>query len=315
MTDSDEREIFLNEVITGLSASPPVLPCKYLYDATGSELFEAICETDDYYVTRADLALHETHIGEIIELAGPGIHLIEFGSGAGVKTRKLLAGLKQPRAYTPIEISMAALTASARELETAFPDIEIRPVQADYTHPIDGELFKLEPPPERRVLYFPGSTIGNFERDEAIEFMKRMKNMAGDNGAVLIGVDLLKPVERLLRAYDDRQGLTAEFNLNLLAHIQRELDAEIDLQAFRHEARFNPEYRRIEMHLVADRKTTVKIKDHSFGFEPGESIHTENSHKYSVADFRELAARAGLESTRVWKDPDGLFSMHWLEAA
>ena len=313
MNDSSERTLFIDEVIRGLSAASPTLPCKYLYDAKGSELFEAICDTEDYYVTRADLALHETHIADISELVGPDAHVIEFGSGAGVKTRKLLAGLDQPRAYTPIEISIAALRASARELEAAFPDIEIRPLQADYTQQIDGRLLQLDPPARRRILYFPGSTIGNFERKEALEFLERMKNMAGDHGALLIGVDLLKPVERLLRAYDDRQGLTSQFNLNLLAHIQRDLDAEIDLQAFRHEARFNREFSRIEMHLVADRRTSIKINGQSFEFEPGQSIHTENSHKYSVSDFRELAARAGLASTRVWKDPDGLFSMHWLE--
>jgi L-histidine Nalpha-methyltransferase len=162
MSPQANHQRFLEDVIKGLSQDSPELPCKYLYDARGSELFEAICQTEDYYVTRADLALHEAHIGEISNRVGPGAHIIEFGSGAGIKTRKLLAGLESPRAYTPIEISAAALATSARELELAFPEIEIRPLKADYTRPIDGEQLKLDPPAHRRVIYFPGSTISNF---------------------------------------------------------------------------------------------------------------------------------------------------------
>ena len=315
MSPQPSHQRFLQDVINGLSKDSPELPCKYLYDARGSELFEAICQTDDYYVTRADLALHEAHIGEIGHRIGPEAHIIEFGSGAGIKTRKLLAGLERPRAYTPIEISAAALATSARELQSAFPEIEIRPLKADYTRSIDGEQLKLDPPSRRRVVYFPGSTISNFEHDQACDFLRRMANIAGDMGAILIGVDLLKPEARLLRAYDDAEGITAAFNLNLLERMRRELDAEVDLQAFAHKVRFNTGLSRIEMHLVACRPTEIRIGDKVFSFAPGQSIHTENSHKYSVRDFRQLAARAGLESLQVWKDPDGLFSMHWLERA
>jgi L-histidine Nalpha-methyltransferase len=314
MTSTDrQRQQFLADALSGLAEQPRTLPCKYLYDGTGSALFEDICQTDDYYVTRADLALHEAHIGEISDRVGPQAHVIEFGSGAGIKTRKLLAGLERPRAYTPIEISAHALAASTRELKAAFPEIEIKPLRADYTRPIDAELLRLEPPSRRRVVYFPGSTISNFSHDAAVDFLRRMANIGGEGGAILIGVDLLKPEARLLQAYDDRHGVTAAFNLNLLARMQRELDADIEIDAFVHQARFNPEFNRIEMHLVACRPTEIRIGEHCFNFAPGESIHTENSHKYSVRDFRELASRAGLESVQVWKDPDGLFSMHWLE--
>ncbi|MFU8830706.1 MAG: L-histidine N(alpha)-methyltransferase [Wenzhouxiangella sp.] len=315
MNENKTARAFFEDVVAGLSATPRSLPCKYLYDARGSELFEAICETEDYYVTRADLALHEAHIGEISILAGPGVHVIELGSGAGVKTRKLLAGLDQPRAYTPVEISAAALAASARDLQAAFPDVEIRPVRADYTQPINSELLTLDPPAQRRLVYFPGSTISNFEHGEAETFLRRMGNIAGGTGAILIGVDLLKSQQRLLAAYDDREGITAEFNLNLLHRIKRELDATVEEDAFAHEARFNGEQKRIEMHLVARRPTRIQVGAHEFDFEAGDSIHTENSHKYSVAHFRNLAEKAGLASVKVWKDPDKLFSMHWLEQA
>lgn len=313
MCPEKAREMFLRDVIAGLSVTPRSLPCKYLYDARGSALFEAICETDEYYVTRADLALHEAHIGQISDMIGPQAHIIELGSGAGIKTRKLLAGLERPRAYTPIEISKSALVASCRELQSAFPEIEIRPLQADYMQPIDGQKLNLEPPSRRRVVYFPGSTISNFTHQQAIDFLQRMANMAGTNGAILIGVDLLKPERRLLKAYDDDEGVTAAFNLNLLMRLQSELGARLETDAFVHQARFNSEFNRIEMHLVATRPTHIDVDDARFEFAPGQSIHTENSHKYSVRDFRALAERAGLESVRVWKDPEGLFSMHWLE--
>jgi dimethylhistidine N-methyltransferase len=314
MARTPGRDEFLEDVICGLSSRPPKLPCKYFYDHQGSELFEALCETPEYYVTRADLALHEAHLREISAMIGPQAHVIEFGSGAGIKTSKLLAALDTPRAYTPIEISASALAASARNLEKSFPDIEITPLKADYTQDIDANRLNLQPPARRRVVYFPGSTIGNFDHTEALEFLKRMARMAREGGAILIGVDLMKSKEQLIAAYDDSEGMTAAFNLNLLARIKRELNAEIDIDAFAHEARFNSEENRVEMHLAATRPTDIVIEDQVFSFSAGESIHTESSHKYSVGDFQGLAHRAGLESVKVWKDPDELFSMHWLEA-
>lgn len=305
---------FRADVIAGLSAKPRALPCKYLYDARGSALFERICRTPEYYVTRADLALHEAHVDDIAARIGSGAHIIELGSGAGIKTRHLLAGLDSPRAYTPIEISAAALAKSAQDLEAAFPDIEILPVKADYTRPIPAEAFALDPPARRHIVYFPGSTISNFEAGEAVDFLRRLGRMAGRDGAVLVGVDLIKPAERLIQAYDDADGVTAEFNRNLLERMRRELGATVDVDAFSHEARWNETRSRIEMHLVARRPTTLAIDGHEFAFETGESIHTENSHKYSVESFQALAARAGLRSDQVWFDPEGVFSMHWLVA-
>lgn len=312
MIEDSETERFRSDVLAGLARSQPAIPCKYLYDARGSELFEAICETAEYYVTRADLALHDAHLAEIAERIGPGAHIIELGSGAGIKTRRLLDELRAPRAYTPIEISSAALDDAARKLERAFPELDIRPVQADYTRPIQERLLELTPPPRRRVVYFPGSTISNFDRDEAIEFLRRLRLIAGDGGAILIGVDLAKSEERLIAAYDDGAGVTAAFDRNLLTRLQRELDAEVDPEAFDHEARFNRDLERIEMHLVARRATRIVIDGCRFEFDRGDSIHTESSHKYSVESFRGLAREAGLVSEQVWFDPDGLFSMHWL---
>jgi len=314
MARAPDRDEFLEDVLAGLNACPRTLPCKYFYDQRGSELFEALCECPEYYVTRADLALHEAHLEEISAMIGPDAHVIEFGSGAGIKTHKLLAALDSPRAYTPIEISESALAASAKELEQEFPEIEIRPLQADYTQDIDADRLNLDPPSRRRVIYFPGSTIGNFDHAEALAFLERMGRMARSHGAILIGVDLIKPVEQLIAAYDDAQGKTAAFNINLLQRMQRELGADIEIDAFAHEARFNHAESRIEMHLVALRPTRMQVGGMDFDFNEGDSIHTENSHKYSVSDFQQLARRAGLIPIEVWTDPDALFSMHWIEA-
>lgn len=307
------RRQFQADAIHGLSAHPKTLPCKYFYDARGSALFEQICATPEYYVTRADLALHDAHLGEISAMIGPDAHVIEFGSGAGVKTHKLLAALQQPRAYTPIEISASALKASALALEAEFPHIPIRPLRADYTHDIDSERLALDPPSNRRIVYFPGSTIGNFDHAEALGFLQRMGRIARPGGALLIGVDLMKAESTLISAYDDAAGVTAAFNLNLLHRLANELGATIDIGSFRHEARFNAEQCRIEMHLVADQATVIELDGQRFTFTAGESIHTENSYKYSIEAFRALAERAGLSARKVWTDPDELFSMHWLE--
>lgn len=303
---------FEQDVIEGLSARMPWLPCKYLYDARGSELFEKICETDDYYVTRADLEIHTDKINEIASLIGKDAHVIELGSGAGIKTQLLLEALHKPRAYTPIEISKTALDDSVSQLKHRFPQLDILPVQADYTQQIDSAHLRLEPAARRRVIYFPGSTIGNFTHSEALEFLMRMGRMAGTGGLVLVGVDLIKPISRLIQAYDDDQGITADFNKNLLIRMQDELDAEVDLDAFSHEARFNTELSRIEMHLVATKATKIQIANRTFEFSKGESIHTESSHKYSVAGFQSMAKKAGLTPIQFWLDDQARFSMHCL---
>jgi len=310
----EETGRFRADVLAGLAARPPSIHCKYLYDAAGSALFERICDTPEYYVTRADLALHEAHLPEIAAMIGRDAHVIELGSGAGIKTRQLLASLEAPRAYTPIEISAAALEQSTRELAAAFPDIRIRPIQADYTQPVATEGLALDPPARCRVVYFPGSTISNFEHGEAVAFLQRLRQMVESRGAILIGVDLVKPVAQLLAAYDDEAGITAAFNRNLLERMRRELGADVDIAAFAHEARYDRTLERIEMHLVARHATTIAIDGRTFEFEAGESIHTESSHKYSLASFRRLATEAGLRSEKTWLDPDELFSMHWLVA-
>jgi dimethylhistidine N-methyltransferase len=309
----DEREQFRADVLAGLGADPRSIPCKYLYDDRGSELFEGICETGDYYVTRADLALHERHLDEIEAAIGPDAHIIEFGSGAGIKIRKILGHADHLRAYTPIEISGEALAQSVAALEEQFPDMEIRPLQADYTQHIPSEKFQLDPPSRRRVIYFPGSTISNFTHDEAHDFITRMARIAGPGGGALIGVDLIKEPERLERAYDDSDGVTAAFNCNLLTRLENDLGAALDADAFEHRARYDGERERIEMHLVAKRPTSIELEGQTFEFAPGESIHTESSHKYSIDGFQRLVRGTGFRPVSVWTDPDGLFSMHYLE--
>jgi len=309
----EEIDQFRSDVLAGLSARQKSLPCKYLYDERGSELFESICDTEDYYVTRADLALHESHLDEIESAIGPDAHIIEFGSGAGIKIRKILGHADHLRAYTPIEISGEALAQSVAALAKEFPEMEIRPLEADYTQDIPAEHFRLDPPAKRRVIYFPGSTISNFTHDEARDFISRMARIAGPGGGALIGVDLIKPIERLTRAYNDSEGVTAEFNKNLLRRLRNELGASLDESAFEHVARYDDGEDRIEMHLVAKRDTAIELDDRRFDFEAGETIHTENSHKYSIAGFRSLIQGTGLHPVDCWTDPDGLLSMHYLE--
>ncbi|HLS05343.1 MAG TPA: L-histidine N(alpha)-methyltransferase [Wenzhouxiangella sp.] len=315
MTEQDNSVQLRSDVLEGLGRQPRSTPSKYLYDARGSELFEQITRLKEYYVTRADLALHRNCLPEISDRVGPQAHIIELGSGAGTKTRLLLQGLNQPRAYTPIEISAAALEQSAKALAEAFPNLLIHPLEADYTAPIPKADLRLEPPARRRVVYFPGSTIGNFDPPDAVAFMKRLRNMMGADGALIVGIDLIKPRPRLIAAYDDSEGVTAAFNLNLLARLKREINAEVDINAFRHEARWNDKHKRIEMHLVAATNTAIVIDDKRFEFRPGESIHTESSYKYTADSFAQLASQAGLRSDGVWYDPDRLFSTHWLVPA
>lgn len=309
----DEREQFRADALAGLAARPRAIPCKYLYDERGSALFEGICETGDYYVTRADLALHEAHLDEIEAAIGPDAHIIEFGSGAGIKIRKILGASDHLRAYTPIEISGEALAQSVAALEEQFPGMEIRPLQADYTQDIPAEKFRLDPPARRRVIYFPGSTISNFTHDEAHAFITRMARISGPGGGALIGVDLTKSPERLERAYDDAEGVTAAFNRNLLARLEDDLGAALEADAFEHRAVYDEERERIEMHLVAARDTAIELDGRRFDFAAGDFIHTENSHKYSLDGFRALVEGTGFRPVDVWTDPDGLFSMHYLE--
>ncbi len=309
-----QSEDFLREVIDGLNQDPKILPCKYLYDERGSELFESICDLEEYYQTRTELAIMEAYAGEMADIAGPRCLLIELGSGSSLKTRVLLDHLEDPAGYVPIEISHTMLEQTARELAQEYPDLTITPICADYTAAVDlpAQVRDLK----NRLVYFPGSTIGNFHPDAAIAFLSRMASLAGPTGGVLIGVDMKKDREILVRAYDDARGITAAFNLNLLERINRELGGTFSLETFRHEARYNAEAGRIEMHLVSLCDQEVSIgKGHTVEFAAGESVRTECSYKYHPQEFAALAGRAGLEQAKVWMDSQRLFSVQLLRVA
>jgi dimethylhistidine N-methyltransferase len=301
---------FLNDVIAGLSAPRKTLPPKYFYDARGSQLFDAICELPEYYPTRTELAMLERAAPEMRQRVGADSAIVEYGSGAGVKTRILIEAL-QPRAYVAIDISGEQLRSAVAQLAERFPDVRMFAVCADYTQQLP--LTQLDGAhAARRVVYFPGSTIGNFTVPEAHEFLLNARRVAGAGGAMLVGVDLKKDAGVLHAAYNDAQGVTAAFNLNVLRRINRELDADFDLEEFEHRAHYDEQAGRIEMHLVSKRDQQVHVAGRAFAFVAGESIHTENSYKYGVEEFQALARRAGFEPEHVWIDPQGLFSIHYL---
>ncbi len=294
--------------MAGLSLPQKALPPKYFYDAAGSTLFERICRLREYYPTRAELALTRAHLAEIARFAGRGVELVEYGSGASLKTRLLIARLR-PSVYVPVDISRSALDAAAARLAREFPWLDVRPVLGDFSRPLEIPVARSR---RRRVVYFPGSTIGNLTPEGAQAFLHLTWDQVGRGGAALIGVDLKKDANVLHAAYNDAKGVTAAFNLNLLTRINRELGGDFDLRAFRHYAFYNARRGRIEMHLVSLRGQRVQIGGHSFGFERGETIHTENSYKYSVEDFRTLAAAAGFRGEKAWLDRRGLFCLHGL---
>lgn len=294
---------FRDDVVAGLSLPQKSLPPKYFYDAAGSRLFARICRLPEYYVTRAELALTRRHLAAIARFAGRGCQLIEYGSGEGLKSRLLIRALR-PAAYVPIDISQDALDTAARGLAREFPRLLIAPVAGDFSRPLELPLLK-----KPRVVYFPGSTIGNLTPEEAHAFLSMSRGVAA---RMLVGVDLKKDPALLHAAYNDAAGVTAAFNLNLLARINRELGADFDLRRWRHYAFYNPAAGRIEMHLVSMQIQRVALGKHRFRFAAGETIHTENSYKYSLEGFRELAARAGFRASRAWTDRRGLFALHGL---
>jgi L-histidine Nalpha-methyltransferase len=296
------------DVIAGLSLPQKALPPKYFYDAAGSKLFERICRLPEYYLTRAELALTREHIGAIARFAGKGCELIEYGSGASLKTRLLIRALR-PSAYLPVDISEQALQGAARRLAREFAGLRIVPLNADFSRPL-----RLPEAGGRRqrVIYFPGSTIGNLTPEEAHAFLAMSRDQAA---TALVGVDLKKDANVLHAAYNDSRGVTAAFNLNLLARINRELGGDFDVKRFAHYAFYNAALGRIEMHLVSRSRQTARVAGHRFAFEAGESIHTENSYKYSADEFRALAAQAGFRAQRLWTDRKGLFALHGLAAA
>lgn len=300
---------FLDDVLCGLDRKPKAISPKYFYDARGSELFEAICELPEYYPTRTELALTRDCATRIAAAVGAGCLLIEFGSGASLKTGLLLRALA-PAAYVPVDISAAALRAAAARIAEAFPELPVIAVCGDYMRPL--AVPALDGITARRLIYFPGSTIGNLTPAEALEFLRRARSLAGPGGAMLVGVDLKKDPQRLHAAYNDARGVTAEFNLNLLRRINRELGADFDIGRFRHVAFYDAAAGRIEMHLESLAAQTVNVGGRRFAFAAGERLHTENSCKYSVAEFRQLAQSAGYTAENVWVDGEALFSLHLL---
>jgi dimethylhistidine N-methyltransferase len=304
---------FLRDVMEGLSQPRKELNPKYFYDERGSALFEAICELPEYYPTRTEMAIMREHVAKMADRLGPDCLLIEYGSGSGRKTRVLIAALA-PVAYMPIDIAREQLARSAAELERDFPRLQVLAVCADYSRPLALPVDE-RTQARRRVVYFPGSTIGNFTLPEAGRFLREARATVGTGGAMLVGVDLKKDEALLHAAYNDAQGVTAAFNLNLLARINRELGADFDLGAFHHKAFYHAAMSRIEMHLVSDRRQTVTVAGHRFEFAAGETIHTENSCKYSVDEFQALARTAGFSPERCWTDPASLFAVHYLAAA
>jgi dimethylhistidine N-methyltransferase len=302
----------LAEAIAGLSASPRTLPCKFFYDERGSELFQKICELPEYYVTRAELQILKTHGRDIAKELGPGIELIGLGTGAGTKTRFLLDELLKPVAYVPVDISSEQLQQSSALFRKQFPDLEVLPVSADYLRPVALPTPKRKP--SRKVVYFPGSTIGNFEPDVALDFLRRIRRVCDDNGGLLIGVDLQKDYGVLERAYNDAQGITAQFNLNLLARLNRELGADFNLDHWKHRAIYNAAAGRIEMHLLSERDQTVHLRDREFRFRAGEKIVTEFSYKHTPEGFAAIAARANFRLARMWTDDARLFGVFYFTA-
>ena len=315
MNDSASPEastkLFLADVVEGLNRPDKQIPCKYFYDARGSELFEQICTLEAYYPTRTELGIMQAAVVRMARAMGPRLRLVEFGAGSGKKTEMLLGALTDPVAYVPVEISAAALSGCAARLSKAFPALELLPVQADYTSEVD--LPEPRRPYEATAVYYPGSTIGNFEPEDATSFMKRIAGLVGQGGGLLIGVDLQKDRQVLERAYNDAEGVTAAFNLNLLERINRELGADFDLEAFRHRAVWNAQKGRIEMHLVSTRPQTVTLEGREFAFAQDEFITTEYSYKYEPDAFEALAVRAGLEPRQMWSDDKGWFAVWYLE--
>jgi dimethylhistidine N-methyltransferase len=311
---SPDDTVMRSDVLRGLALPAKNIPSLYFYDQRGSELFDAITALPEYYPTRTEIAILAAHGAEMAAALGPGVRLIELGSGSALKTELLLDRLDAPAAYVPVDISREHLLASAARIAADFPELEVLPVTADFT-----EAFEL-PEPQRRavhrnVAFFPGSTIGNFPRPMAANLLHATSREVGPGGAMLIGVDLEKDPAILERAYNDPTGVTAEFNLNLLVRLNRELGADFDVGAFRHEAVWDQAAGRIEMRLVSTRAQTVRVAGQSFAFAAGEILVTEYSHKYSLAGFRALAGDGGFTVARVWTDPEHLFSVQLLEVA
>ncbi|HEX3316000.1 MAG TPA: L-histidine N(alpha)-methyltransferase [Gemmataceae bacterium] len=301
---------FLKDVLDGLSLPRKRLPSKYFYDSVGSILFDKITELDEYYLTRSELAIMRAHAAEMAARCGPGCLLIEPGAGSLVKVRLLLDRLERPAGYMPVDVSGEHLGIAAQELALDYPNLDVRPLVADFSRPFDAPAIRAE----RRVVYFPGSTLGNFEPPETDALLSRIARLVGPGGGLLLGVDLRKDPAILEPAYNDARGVTAAFNRNLLVRINRELGADFDVDRFRHLSFFNIERSRIEMHLVSAADQQVRIDGRTFAFRTGESIRTESSYKYDVDELIQRAAACGLQADETWTDENGYFAVLYLTA-
>jgi dimethylhistidine N-methyltransferase len=300
------------EIAEGFKSAPKTISPKYFYDERGSRLFDEICNLPEYYPTRTERRIMRQHLPEIARLVGPRAAVIEFGAGSSRKARQLLRQLDSPAAYVPVEISGEYLVDQAAELQHEFPDLSIKPVVADFTKPFDLPSHAEEP--LRNLIFFPGSTIGNFTRTDAKNLLEVMRCEAKQDGALLIGVDLIKDLDVVLPAYNDSQGVTADFNLNALRHLNKGIGANFDPANFEHQAVYDSNHQRVEMRLVSLTRHAVRLPGQTIQFDEGEFIVTEYSHKYSVAGFRNLAKEAGWTCDSTWIDEDQLFSVHFLTA-
>ncbi|MBC7906817.1 MAG: L-histidine N(alpha)-methyltransferase [Rhodospirillaceae bacterium] len=301
---------FRDSMLTGLTRRPRAVPCKYLYDAEGSALFERITELEEYYPTRTEIGLLSDRGADIARVVGAGARVVEFGAGSMRKTRLLLAALDSPAAYVPVDVAREPLLLAARRMATAYPAMTVAPMVADFNHPL-----VLPPDAEGHgpVLgFFPGSTIGNMMPGDARDFLRRVARLVGPGGRLLVGVDLAKDPRLLEAAYDDSQGVTTAFIRNLLARANRELDADFDIRAFDHRAWWNAREGRVEINLIASRRQTVSVAGRLFAFRRGDAIHVEDCYKYTVDQFRWLARLGGFVPEEVWVDSGNLFSLHML---
>lgn len=316
LRDDDRRppdNLMLEIVQRGLRASPKRLPSWLFYDERGSHLFERICEQPEYYLTRCEVALMQAQGEQIAQALGPDVRLVEYGSGHAIKTDILLQQLVAPVAYVPVEISPEPLRLSVQRLAGRFPHVPMQPLCADFTRPL---RLPISPRAARRtVIYFPGSTIGNFDTVEAAVLLRKMRGEMGENGGLLIGVDLKKDAALLEAAYNDAAGVTAEFTLNMLAHVNRATGSDFDLRRFRHRARYNPMAGRIETHILSREDQSVRVGRQQVRFRENEAMQVEYSCKYSLEDFAALARRAGLAVREVWFDPERMFSVQYLMRA
>jgi len=298
------------EIVAGLMQPQKNISPKYFYDERGSQLFDAITRLPEYYLTGTEIDIMRDNISEITELVGKQASLVEFGSGSSLKTRILLEHLDELAAYVPVDISEEHLLASAQQIEREFPGTEVLPVVADFTKEFDLPSPKVMP--LRNIVYFPGSTIGNFTHPVALDLLKVMRHEAKENGALLIGVDLQKDAATIENAYNDSKGITAEFNLNMLRHLNCEYGADFQLDKFSHDARYNSDEGRVVIHLVSTEDQVVHLGGNKIDIANGEGILTEYSHKYTLEGFAEMAKQAGFQLAKVWTDPKQLFSVQYL---